>query len=48
MAKYVTPYNLTRQGIADIKSAPDGVKKAVAAWEAMGEKMLGMYSTQGP
>ena len=48
MAKYVTLYKLTEQGIADIKSAPARVKQAIAAWEAMGGKMVGIYSTQGP
>jgi uncharacterized protein with GYD domain len=48
MAKYITLYKLTQQGIADIKSGPERVKKAVTAWEAMGGKMVGIYSTQGP
>lgn len=48
MAKYVTLYKLTQQGIADVKSAPARVKQAVAAWEGMGGTMLGIYSTQGP
>jgi uncharacterized protein with GYD domain len=48
MAKYVTLYKLTDQGIRDIKSAPGRAHKAAAAWESMGGKMLGLYATQGP
>ena len=48
MAKYVTLYKFTDQGIRDIKGSPDRVREAVAAWEAMGGKLLGVYSTQGP
>ena len=48
MAKYVTLYKLTEQGIKNIKDGPGRARKAVAAWEEMGGKMLGLYSTQGP
>ena len=48
MAKYITLYKFTDQGIRDIKGSPKRVKDAVAAWEAMGGKILGVYSTQGP
>ncbi len=48
MAKYVTLYKLTDQGVRDIKSAPERVKQAAATWEAMGGKLLGIYSTMGP
>ena len=48
MAKYVTLYKFTDQGIRDIKSSPDRVRQASAAWEAMGGKLLGVYLTQGP
>ena len=48
MAKYVTLYKFTDQGIRDIKNSPERVRQASAAWEAMGGKLLGVYSTQGP
>jgi uncharacterized protein with GYD domain len=48
MAKYVTLYKFTDQGIRDIKRSPDRVRDAVARWKAMGGKLLGVYSTQGP
>ena len=48
MAKYVTLYKFTAQGIRDIKSSPERIKEATAAWEAMGGKLLAIYSTQGP
>jgi uncharacterized protein with GYD domain len=48
MAKYVTLYKFTDQGIRDIKGSPERIRQAVAAWEAMGGKLLGVYSTQGP
>ena len=34
MAKYVTLYKLTAQGIRDIKNGPARARKATAAWEA--------------
>jgi uncharacterized protein with GYD domain len=48
MAKYITLYKFTDQGIRDIKRSPERVREATAAWEAMGGKLLGVYSTQGP
>jgi len=48
MAKYVTLYKFTEQGIRNIKSSPERVRAATAAWDAMGGKLLGVYSTQGP
>lgn len=48
MAKYVTLYKLTDQGIRSIKSSPERIRQGTAAWEAMGGKLLGFYSTQGP
>ena len=48
MAKYVTLYKFTDQGIRDIKRSAERVREAVAAWEATGGKLLGVYSTQGP
>ena len=48
MAKFITLYKLTEQGIRDIRSAPERIRQATAAWEATGGKLLGFYSTQGP
>jgi len=48
MAKYITLYKLTDQGIRDIKGSPKRIRRAAAAWETMGGKLLGIYSTQGP
>ncbi len=48
MAKYITLYKLTDQGIRNIKDAPGRARKASAAWEAQGGRMLGLYATQGP
>jgi len=44
----VTLYKLTDQGIRDIKSSPERIRQATAAWEGWGGKILGVYSTQGP
>ena len=48
MAKFVTLYKFTDQGIRDIKRSPERIRQATAAWEAMGGKLLGIYATQGP
>ena len=48
MAKYVTLYSFTDQGIRAVKESPARVKAAIEAAEEMGIKMLGVYYTQGP
>ena len=48
MAKYVTLYKLTEQGIRNIKSAPERARQAMESWEGKGGRMLGFFSTQGP
>ena len=48
MAKYVTLYKLTDQGIRHIKEAPARARKAMEAWEAQGGQILGFFSTEGP
>jgi len=35
MAKYVTLYKFTDQGIRDIKGSPDRIQQATAAWESL-------------
>jgi uncharacterized protein with GYD domain len=48
MAKYATLYNFTDQGIKAVKDSPARVKAAIAAGEAVGMRILGVYYTQGP
>ena len=48
MAKYVTLYNLTDQGIRNVKQSPSRFKAGVEAAQAAGMKVLGAYYTQGP
>jgi uncharacterized protein with GYD domain len=48
MAKFVTLYKLTDQGIRNIKDAPERVRQAKVVWEATGGKLLAVYSTLGP
>ncbi len=48
MQTYVFLYNLTDQGVKDIKNSPDNVKNAIQAWEDMGGKVHGVYCLQGP
>jgi uncharacterized protein with GYD domain len=48
MAKYITLYKLTDQGIRNIKDAPERIRQATAAWEATGGKLLAIYCTLGP
>ena len=48
MAKFVTLYKLTDQGIRNIKNAPARIRQATAVWEATGGKLLAIYSTLGP
>ena len=48
MAKYVTLYSFTDQGMRAVKQSPARLKAAVAAAEGAGMKILGVYYTQGP
>jgi len=47
MPVYVVLLKFTDQGIRDIKNIPDGIQGSAQAFEAMGGKMLGLYSTMG-
>jgi uncharacterized protein with GYD domain len=47
MTLYITLYNLTDQGIKNIKDAPERFKQGVQAFEQMGGKVLGFYLTMG-
>jgi len=47
MPTYIALYKFTDQGIKNIKAAPQRVENNVKAWEKMGGKLLGFYSTMG-
>ena len=47
MPLYIGLYKLTDQGIKNIKDAPQRVEEAIKASEAMGGKVLGVYSVLG-
>jgi len=47
MPTYVVLYKLTDQGIRNIKDAPQRMEKAIKALEAMGGKVIGIYSVMG-
>jgi uncharacterized protein with GYD domain len=47
MPMYIALYKLTDQGIKNIKEMPQRIEKAIAASEAMGGKVLGVYSVLG-
>jgi uncharacterized protein with GYD domain len=47
MPLYVSLYKLTDQGVKDVKSAPERIEKGIKAFEAMGGKVIGFYSTMG-
>lgn len=48
MAKYVTLYNFTDQGIRAVKESASRAKAAIKMAEGAGMKVLGFYYTQGP
>ena len=47
MPTYIYLYKLTDQGIKNIKEMPQRIEKAIEASEAMGGKVLGVYSVLG-
>ena len=47
MPTYITLYNLTDQGIKNIKEWPERYEKAIKSAEAMGAKIIGFYSVMG-
>jgi uncharacterized protein with GYD domain len=47
MPTYVVLYKLTDQGIRNIKDAPQRMEKGIKALEAMGGKVIGIYSVMG-
>ncbi len=47
MPIYVCLMKLTDQGIKDIKNAPKRIEEAVKALEAMGGKLISLYTVMG-
>ena len=47
MPTYIGLYKLTDQGIKNVKDMPQRIEKAIEASEAMGGKVLGVYSVLG-
>ncbi len=47
MPTYISLMKLTDQGIKDIKNAPQRTKEAVKGLEAMGGKLIGLYTVMG-
>jgi uncharacterized protein with GYD domain len=47
MPTYIGLYKLTDQGIKNIKEMPQRIEKSIEASEAMGGKVLGVYSVLG-
>ena len=47
MPTYIGLYKLTDQGIKNIKDAPQRIEEAIKAAEAVGGKVLGVYSVLG-
>jgi uncharacterized protein with GYD domain len=48
MARYVTLYQFTDQGVRNVKDSPARLKAAIKKAEGMGMKMIGAYYTEGP
>ncbi len=47
MPTYITLFNLTEQGIKNIKDAPKRIEEGIKASEAIGGKLIGFYSVMG-
>jgi len=47
MPTYISLMKLTDQGIKDIKNAPQRIEEAVKALEAIGGKLIGLYTVMG-
>ena len=47
MPTYISLYQLTEQGITDVKSAPERIKEGIKAFEGMGGKVIGFYAVMG-
>ena len=47
MPIYITLFNLTEQGIKNIKDAPGRIEEGIKAAESIGGKLIGFYTTLG-
>ena len=47
MPIYITLFNLTEQGIKNIKDAPGRIEEGIKAAESIGGKLIGFYATLG-
>ncbi len=47
MPTYIVLYKLTDQGIRNIKDAPQRMEEGIKAMEAVGGKVIGIYSVIG-
>ena len=47
MPIYITLFNLTEQGIKNIKDSPERIKEGIKAAESTGGKLIGFYATLG-
>ena len=47
MPIYITLFNLTEQGIKNIKDAPERIEEGIKAAESIGGKLIGFYATMG-
>ena len=47
MPIYITLYNITEQGMKNIKDAPKRIEEGIKAAESIGGKLIGFYATMG-
>ena len=47
MPIYITLFNMTEQGIKNIKDAPKRIEEGIKAAESIGGKLIGFYATMG-
>jgi uncharacterized protein with GYD domain len=47
MARYITLYQFTDQGIRSVKDSPKRLRAAIKKAESLGMKMIGTYYTEG-
>ncbi len=47
MPMYITLFNITEQGMKNIKDAPKRIEEGIKAAESIGGKLIGFYATMG-
>ena len=47
MPIYITLFNLTEQGVKNIKDAPERIDEGIKTAESIGGKLIGFYATMG-